>query len=338
MSLATGEPVRPVRPTGRPAERPPRPGRRPPAAPAAPRAADADPGVRGRGTGAGRGARATRDWAGRPSGRMVLPGVLMAAARGVAIAGGALLPRATGRRPAAAGRNSPTCRRPAPSARAARRARTRPVRCCRATAPARRARRRRAVSRPADTLAAWAAPMAVAHRHPARSRCEAYALAELRVAQTSPACGLRWTTLAGIGQIESNHGRSSGATLTTDGRSIPPIYGPPLDGTERPQAHPDTDDGRLDGDSTLGPGDRPDAVHPVDVARYAVDADGRRLGRPARHRRRRAGGGQLPVRGRPQPGHRRRAGGRRSWRTTTSRRTPQNVFNAANDYGVRSRG
>jgi hypothetical protein len=40
---------------------------------------------------------------------------------------------------------------------------------------------------------------------------EAYAFAELKVAQTNPACGLRWTTLAGIG----------GWSPTTAGPTVP---------------------------------------------------------------------------------------------------------------------
>ena len=43
--------------------------------------------------------------------------------------------------------------------------------------------------------------------------------------------GLRWEVLAGIGQVESGHGTSAGATIGPDGVSAPPILGAPLDGT-----------------------------------------------------------------------------------------------------------
>jgi hypothetical protein len=43
-------------------------------------------------------------------------------------------------------------------------------------------------------------------------------------------CDLGWTTLAGIGWVESHHGTIDGRTLTADGRSSTPIIGPTLDG------------------------------------------------------------------------------------------------------------
>ncbi len=44
------------------------------------------------------------------------------------------------------------------------------------------------------------------------------------------ACGLGWTTLAGLGWVESQHGTLGGRTLSADGRSSSPILGPALDG------------------------------------------------------------------------------------------------------------
>jgi hypothetical protein len=43
--------------------------------------------------------------------------------------------------------------------------------------------------------------------------------------------GLPWTVLAGIGKVESNHGRFGGATMAADGDISPPILGPLLDGS-----------------------------------------------------------------------------------------------------------
>ncbi|HEU5035385.1 MAG TPA: lytic murein transglycosylase [Nocardioides sp.] len=43
-------------------------------------------------------------------------------------------------------------------------------------------------------------------------------------------CDVGWTTLAGIGWVESHHGTIGGRTLGGDGRSSTPILGPALDG------------------------------------------------------------------------------------------------------------
>lgn len=43
-------------------------------------------------------------------------------------------------------------------------------------------------------------------------------------------CDVGWTTLAGIGWVESHHGTIDGRVLTADGRSEPPIIGVPLNG------------------------------------------------------------------------------------------------------------
>jgi len=56
----------------------------------------------------------------------------------------------------------------------------------------------------------------------------AYALAMLR---SPDSCDVGWTTLAGIGWIESQHGTIGGRTLGADGRSSTPILGPALDGS-----------------------------------------------------------------------------------------------------------
>ena len=50
------------------------------------------------------------------------------------------------------------------------------------------------------------------------------------VLSAPPACGLGWTTLAGIGWVESHHGTLGGRVLDTAGISQPPIVGPALDG------------------------------------------------------------------------------------------------------------
>jgi hypothetical protein len=43
--------------------------------------------------------------------------------------------------------------------------------------------------------------------------------------------GLPWTVVAGIGKVESDHGRFGGASMAVNGDISPPIVGPVLDGT-----------------------------------------------------------------------------------------------------------
>jgi membrane-bound lytic murein transglycosylase B len=60
---------------------------------------------------------------------------------------------------------------------------------------------------------------------------EAYAYAA-RVAEVeNPSCHIAWTTLAGIGMVESHHGTYKGATIAPNGDVTPPIRGVRLDGT-----------------------------------------------------------------------------------------------------------
>ena len=66
----------------------------------------------------------------------------------------------------------------------------------------------------------------------------------------SMACpGLPWQVVAGIGKVESDHGRFAGATLQPDGTIRPAIIGIPLNGTNGTARISDTDDGRLDDDT-----------------------------------------------------------------------------------------
>lgn len=74
--------------------------------------------------------------------------------------------------------------------------------------------------------AAWVADVAVRAGIPAPA-VRAYATAQLAAPQ---GCDIGWTTLAGIGWVESRHGTIGGRTLGDDGRSDTPVLGPALDG------------------------------------------------------------------------------------------------------------
>jgi membrane-bound lytic murein transglycosylase B len=72
------------------------------------------------------------------------------------------------------------------------------------------------------------------------------AAATLAVQKTS--CHLAWPLLAGIGKVETDHGRTWGAAarLTASGDVVPTILGPILDGTHGTGKLLDTDGGTLD--------------------------------------------------------------------------------------------
>ncbi|GAA2396820.1 hypothetical protein GCM10010432_65110 [Catellatospora methionotrophica] len=106
---------------------------------------------------------------------------------------------------------------------------------------------------------------------------EAYAYAEWVVTSTRPSCKLRWTTLAAIGKIESDHGRAKGAKLGDDAKSMPPIVGPALDGTKNTKKINDTDAGTLDFDKKWDHAVGPMQFIPATWLTYAVDADNDQL-------------------------------------------------------------
>ncbi|HYZ53354.1 MAG TPA: hypothetical protein VE733_07600 [Streptosporangiaceae bacterium] len=99
---------------------------------------------------------------------------------------------------------------------------------------------------------AWAARAAAATGIPDRAFL-AYASAVLTIEAEQPACGLGWNTLAAIGTVESANGTYGGATLLANGYTSKPIVGVPLDGGKfgggTVAAIPDTDHGKLDGDT-----------------------------------------------------------------------------------------
>jgi membrane-bound lytic murein transglycosylase B len=122
-------------------------------------------------------------------------------------------------------------------------------------------------------LTVWAHRVARPTAIPARALA-AYGAAERRQRATTPGCGLTWATLAGVGRVESDHGRLGSARLDADGVVRPPVVGVPLDGSPGVADVPDTDHGRLDGDATHHRAVGPMQFLPATWARFGADGDG----------------------------------------------------------------
>lgn len=85
-----------------------------------------------------------------------------------------------------------------------------------------------APSAPTQVDPAWVADIAAKAGIPAPA-VRAYANAQL---SEPKGCDVGWTTLAGIGWVESQHGTIGGRTLDDGGRSSTPVLGPALDGED----------------------------------------------------------------------------------------------------------
>ena len=76
----------------------------------------------------------------------------------------------------------------------------------------------------------------------------AYKNAAHEIDASDTGCHLPWTLLAGVGRVESDHGRYGGSVLGSDGVPRPAIVGVALNGKGPVAAIHDTDNGRFDGD------------------------------------------------------------------------------------------
>ena len=162
-----------------------------------------------------------------------------------------------------------------------------------------------AKGRPADQLHAWAAQRAPAMHIPVTA-LEAYGYAA-RVAEVeNPNCHIAWTTLAGIGQVESHHGTYHHATLFPNGDVRPPIRGVVLDGTNGTMRIIDSAAGGMDGEPDTVRAMGPMQFIPETWREYGVDANNDGVDQRRQHRRCRVVRGGLFVLAREGSRHRAR--------------------------------
>ncbi|HEU5037203.1 MAG TPA: lytic murein transglycosylase [Nocardioides sp.] len=102
----------------------------------------------------------------------------------------------------------------------------------------------------------------------------AYQRAETVINSADKGCHLSWQLVAAIGRVESDHGRTNGNSLDSQGVARPGIFGPALDGSKGTSRIADTDAGQYDADSKFDRAIGPMQFIPSTWSVVGVDADG----------------------------------------------------------------
>jgi len=102
----------------------------------------------------------------------------------------------------------------------------------------------------------------------------AYQRAETVIDAADKSCHLSWQLVAAIGRVESDHGRTNGNSLDSQGVARPGIFGPELTGKRGTTRILDTDAGQYDADSHFDRAIGPMQFIPSTWSVVGVDADG----------------------------------------------------------------
>ena len=102
----------------------------------------------------------------------------------------------------------------------------------------------------------------------------AYQRAETVINAADKTCKLPWQLVAAIGRVESDHGRTNGNSLDSNGVARPGIYGLPLNGKNHTSRILDTDAGQYDADTRFDRAVGPMQFIPSTWSVVGVDADG----------------------------------------------------------------
>ncbi|GAA4282586.1 hypothetical protein GCM10022261_01170 [Brevibacterium daeguense] len=102
---------------------------------------------------------------------------------------------------------------------------------------------------------------------------QAYVAAGAWAAENRRNCNLGWNTLAAIGAVESNHGRHQDAFVQANGNLSEPLVGLQLNGMGVATI-PDSDEGRLDGDTEYDRAVGPMQFIPDSWKRHGLDGNG----------------------------------------------------------------
>lgn len=129
---------------------------------------------------------------------------------------------------------------------------------------------------PTQVDAAWVRKTARQAGIPAPA-VRAYANAQLSKPR---GCEVGWTTLAGIGWVESQHGTIGGRTLGDDGHSSTPVLGPALDGRRFAAIRATPESAAWHGDPTWDHAVGPLQFIPSTWETWGADGDGDRVADP----------------------------------------------------------